>query len=247
MQHVLHRGCVLKRSVSRRTECCQRIASCPMLRVTRSHCERRLEIVDMRERHRRAVLAAAIIVLPLAGAARSYRLSAQGTKVLGPSFAPLVLAPALPEAPFDLRFFTGAVKTKPDGTIITGPGFTGTRNLVGAEAAGPRAGVERFTKILFGVGYFDAHPSPGDRIDPNNPIVTSGGQHWPHVKQPMRSWPTSVALTPDGAKLYVTLPGREGYPDWRVAVVDTALRRVARWGGLRPTGQTPGARPMSVG
>ena len=28
----------------------------------------------------------------------------------------------------------------------------------------------------------------------------------------------ALALTPDGAKLYVTLPGREGYPDWRVAV-----------------------------
>jgi len=179
-------------------------------------------------RHRRAVLAAAIIVLPLVGVARSYHLSAQGARILGPPFTARVLAAALPEAPFDLRFFTGPVKTRPDGTIITGPGFTGQRKLVGAESAGERAGVERFTKIMFGVGYFDGRPNPGDRIDPNNPIVESGNQHWPHVKQPMRSWPNSVALTADGSKLYVSLPGREGYPDWRVAVVDTALRRVNR-------------------
>jgi DNA-binding beta-propeller fold protein YncE len=196
-------------------------------------------------RHRRAVLAIAILTLPLAGVAR-YRLSAQGSRTLGPSFEARVLAAALPEAPFDLRFFSGAVKTKPDGTIITGPGFTGTRNLVGAEAAGERAGMPRYTKILFGADYFNGRPSPGDRIDPNNPIVKSGGQHWPHVKQPMRSWPTSVALTPDGAKLYVALPGREGYPDWRVAVVDTALRRVTRWVDLRPAGQTRGTRPTAV-
>jgi DNA-binding beta-propeller fold protein YncE len=200
----------------------------------------------MQVRHRRAVLVVAILALPLVGVARSYRLSAKGATTLGPPFEARVLAAALPEAAFDLRFFTGAVKTKPDGTIITGEGFTGTRNLVGAEAAGERAGVQRFTKILFGVGYFDGRPSPGDRIDPNNPIVKSGGQHWPHVKQPMRSWPTSVAVTPDGAKLYVTLPGREGYPDWRVAVVDTALRRVTRWVDLRPAGQTRGTRPMGV-
>jgi DNA-binding beta-propeller fold protein YncE len=200
----------------------------------------------MTAQHRRVVLAVAVIVLPLVGVARSYRLSAQGTKVLGPPFEQRVLAPALPEAPFDLRFFSGAVKTGPDGTIITGPGFTGTRNLVGAEAAGERAGMPRYTKILFGADYFNGRPSPGDRIDPNNPIVKSGGQHWPHVKQPMRSWPTSVALTPDGAKLYVALPGREGYPDWRVAVVDTALRRVTRWVDLRPAGQTRGTRPIAV-
>ncbi len=200
----------------------------------------------MTARNRRAVLAVATLVLPLVGVARSYRITAKGATTLGPAFEQRVLAAALPEAPFDLRFFTGAVKTRPDGTIITGPGVTGTRNLVGAEAAGERAGLPRFTKIMFGVDYFSGRPSPGDRVDPNNPIIKSGGQHWPNVKQPMRSWPTSVAVTPDGKKLYVTLPGREGYPDWRVAVVDTALRRVTGWVDLRPAGQTRGTRPMGV-
>jgi len=58
--------------------------------------------------------------------------------------------------------------------------------------------------------------------------VNSGSQHWPFVKQPFRSWPNALALTPDGNKLYVTLPGREGYPDWRVASVDTRSRQVLR-------------------
>src|SRR3954447_474501 len=202
--------------------------------------------VPMTVRYRRVVVATATLILILVGVARSTRITAQATGTLGPPFTARVLAAALPEAAFDLRFFTGPVKTKPDGTIITGPGFTGPRNLVGAEKAGQRAGVDRFTKIMFGVGYFDGRPNPGDRIDPNNPIVESGGEHWPHVKQPMRSWPNSVALTPDGAKLYVSLPGREGYPDWRVAVVDTALRRVTRWVDLRPAGQTRGTRPLGI-
>ena len=84
-----------------------------------------------------------------------------------------------------------------------------------------RAGLERFTKILFGVHYFDGRPDPGTRLDPNDPQLSSGSEHWPFVKQPFRSWPNALALTPAGNKLYVTLPGREGYPDWRVAVVDT--------------------------
>src|SRR4051812_24150821 len=204
-------------------------------------------VVQISRKHRSVALTLASLTLVLVGVARSYSIAviAQGAKVLGPPFDPRVLAAALPEAPFDLRFFTGPVKTTPDGKIITGPGFAGPRRLVGAEAAGERAGVQRFTKIMFGVDYFDGRPS-GDRIDPNNPQVESGSQHWPHVKQPMRSWPNSVALTPDGAKLYVSLPGREGYPDWRVAVVDTALRRVNRWIDLRPAGQTRGTRPLGI-
>ena len=38
-----------------------------------------------------------------------------------PAFVRKVLAPALPEAPFPLRFFTTAVKTDSRGRIITGP------------------------------------------------------------------------------------------------------------------------------
>ena len=124
-----------------------------------------------------------------------------------------VLEPALPESPRSLRFFSGAVKTNSRSEIITGPDDDPVKKIVGAEAAGPRAGVERFTKILFGVTYNSGRPDPGTRIDPNNPEVKSGSQHWPFVEQPFRSWPNALALTPDGKKLYVTLPGREGYPD----------------------------------
>jgi DNA-binding beta-propeller fold protein YncE len=157
-----------------------------------------------------------------------------------------VLAPSLPEAPFHLRFFGGAVKTNSRGEIITGPDNDPVKKLVGAESAGLRAGLERFTKIMFGVGYFDGRPDPGTRIDPNNPQVKSGNQHWPNVKQPFRSWPNALALTPDGSKLYVTLPGREGYPDWRIASVDTASRQVLRWINLSVPGQPAGTRPVGI-
>src|SRR5919107_3426719 len=163
-----------------------------------------------------------------------------------PVFERKVLAPALPEAPFSLRYFSGPVKTNSRGEIITGPDDDPVKKLVGAEAAGPRAGMERFTKILFGAGYFDGRPDPGTRIDPNDPQVSSGNQHWPHVKQPFRSWPNALAVTPDGSKLYVTLPGREGYPDWRVASVDTASRRVLRWISMSVPGQPRGTRPVGI-
>src|SRR6188508_2560227 len=78
-----------------------------------------------------------------------------------PAFQRKVLAPALPEAPFDLRFFSGAVKTDSRGEIIDGFDDDPVKKIVGAEAAGPRAGMDRFTKILFGVGYFDGRPDKG--------------------------------------------------------------------------------------
>ena len=151
-----------------------------------------------------------------------------------------------PEAPFELRFFTTAVKTDSQGRIITGPTSDPVKNIVGAESAGMRAGLERFTKIMYGAAYIDGRPDPGTRIDPNNPQVKSGNQFWPLVRQPFRSHPRSLALSPDGRKLYVTLPGREGYPDWRVAVVDTGSRTVMKWLDLRPTGVTRGLRPIGV-
>ena len=160
------------------------------------------------------------------------------------AFQAIVLKPSLPEAPFNLRFFSGAVKTNSRGEIITGFSSDPVKRLVGAESAGERAGVERFTKILFGVNYFDGRPDPGTRLDPNNQVVKSGNQHWPFVPQPFRSWPNALALTPNGAKLYVTLPGREGYPDWRIASVNTATRRVNRWINLSVTGQPRGTRPV---
>jgi DNA-binding beta-propeller fold protein YncE len=115
------------------------------------------------------------------------------------------------------------------------------KNIVGAESAGIRAGLQRFTKIMYGASYIDGRPDPGTRIDPNHPQVHSGNQLWPNREQPFRSEPRALALTADGAKLYVSLPGREGYPDWRVAVVETSTRRV-----LRPLGQTRGTRPIGV-
>ncbi|HYY97159.1 MAG TPA: YncE family protein, partial [Pyrinomonadaceae bacterium] len=151
-----------------------------------------------------------------------------------------------PEAPFELRFFTTAVKTNSKGEIITGPTSDPVKNIVGAESAGVRAGLERFTKIMYGASYIDGRPDPGTRIDPNNPQVKSGNQFWPYRKQPFRSQPRALALSQDGKKLYVTLPGREGYPDWRVAVVDTNSRQVSRWIDLRPAGETKGLRPIGV-
>ncbi|MGA9994053.1 MAG: Calx-beta domain-containing protein [Pyrinomonadaceae bacterium] len=150
------------------------------------------------------------------------------------------------EAPLELRLFETAVKTDSQGKIITGLNNDPVKNIMGAESAGVRAGMERFTKIMFGAGYIDGRPDPGTRIDPNNPVVKSGNQLWPNRKQPFRSEPRSLALTPDGSKLYVTLPGREGYPDWRVAVVNTASRQVLRWVDLRPPGQSKGLRPIGI-
>ncbi|HKY04009.1 MAG TPA: YncE family protein, partial [Blastocatellia bacterium] len=151
-----------------------------------------------------------------------------------------------PEAPFQLRFFTTPVKTDSRGRIITGQTSDPVKKIIGVEPAGERGGVERFTKIMFGAAYIDGRPDPGTRINPNNPVVKSGNQFWPFVKQPFRSEPRALALTDDGSKLYVSLPGREGYPDWRVAVVDTSNRRVLKWVDLRPAGQRRGTRPIGI-
>ncbi|MEN3327149.1 MAG: hypothetical protein V7638_1956 [Acidobacteriota bacterium] len=106
--------------------------------------------------------------------------------------------------------------------------------------------MQRFTKIMYGASYIDGRPDPGTRIDPNNPIVKSGSQVWPNIKQPFRSQPRAMAITAVGSKLYVTLPGREGHPDWRVAVVNTGSRRVTKWIDLRPSGVNRGLRPIGI-
>src|SRR5215216_2775215 len=165
--------------------------------------------------------------------------------ILSPNFQPRILSTS-GESPLALRIFTTAVKTDSRGRIITGPTSDPVKNIVGAEPAGQRAGLERFTKIMYGASYIDGRPDPGTRIDPNNPQVKSGNQFWPNRKQPFRSQPRALALSQDGKKLYVTLPGREGYPDWRVAVVDTNSRQVARWIDLRPAGESKGLRPIGV-
>jgi DNA-binding beta-propeller fold protein YncE/cytochrome c553 len=191
-------------------------------------------------------LIVAVGILPIVGSLVR-QAGAQGPYTnLSAPFERRVLAAALPEAPFNLRFFSTAVKTDSRGRILTGPTSDPEKNLVGSEAAGERAGLERYTKILFGASYLDGRPDPGTRIDPNSPEVKSGSQHWPFVQQPFRSWPNALAVTPDGRKLYVTLPGREGYPDWRLAVVDTARRDVLTWIDLRPAGQAAGIRPIGL-
>jgi DNA-binding beta-propeller fold protein YncE len=150
------------------------------------------------------------------------------------------------EAPLSLRFFSTPVKTDSKGQIITGPNNDPVKTIVGAEAAGEHGGKDRFTKIMFGADYFNGRPDPGTRLGPDNKQLHSGNQYWPHRDQPFRSWPNALALTPNGAKLYATLPGREGYPDWRVAVVDAAAKRVLRWIDLRPLGRTLGTRPVGA-
>jgi DNA-binding beta-propeller fold protein YncE len=187
-------------------------------------------------------IAFAVIALTVA---IGYRLHAQSRLTLSAPFDRQVLAMSA-EAPFGLRFFTTAVKTDSRGRIISGLTNDPVKTLVGAELAGERAGLPRYTKILFGANYFDGRPDPSTRIDPNDPQVSSGNQHWRTVRQPFRSWPNALAVTPSGDRLYVTLPGREGYPDWRVAVVDTARRTVRRWIDLRTPGTTRGTRPVGV-
>jgi hypothetical protein len=182
----------------------------------------------------------------LVAAAISLRSQTGIRPILSAPFTRHVMAPVGPEAPLELRQFVGPVKTDSRGRIITGPNSDPVKNIVGAASAGIHAGLERFTKILFAVDYSSGQPDVGQRMDPNAPAANGGSHHWPHVKQPFRSWPTSVALTPNGQKVYVSLPGREGYPDWRVASVDTGTRKVLRWIDLRVPGATTGTRPIGL-
>lgn len=189
----------------------------------------------------------------LAGTAATVATCALGVSFQGPPARQTLSAPferrilqPPGEAPFNLRFFPGAVKTDSRGSIITGPTSDPVKRLVGAEPAGERGGMQRYTKIMFGVDYFNGRPDPGTRIDPNNPQVKSGSQYWPFRPQPFRSWPNALAVSNDGRQLLVTLPGREGYPDHRIAVVDTAAKRVNRWLDLRPPGMTRGTHPVGI-
>src|SRR5262249_7713849 len=78
---------------------------------------------------------------------------------LSAPFQPQVLVPP-GEAPLELRMFPGAVKTDSRGRIITGSTSDPVKNIVGAQAAGDRAGIARFAKILFGVQYNTGRPNP---------------------------------------------------------------------------------------
>ncbi|HEU4728701.1 MAG TPA: YncE family protein [Kofleriaceae bacterium] len=185
-----------------------------------------------------AALAAGAAITALAGGTPAATLST--------SFTRRILAPVGPESPIELRLFSTPVKTDSSGRVIRDQTSDPVKNIVGAELAGTRAGLARYTKIMFGAKYDTGRPDDSHRVDPNHPSLSSGSEHWPFRPQPFRSWPNAVAVTPDGAKLYVTLPGREGYPDFRVAVVSTASKAVTRWIDLRPSGQTRGTRPIGV-
>ena len=99
----------------------------------------------------------------------------QTSLLLSPNFQPRILSTS-GESPLALRIFITAVKTDSRGRIITGPTSDPVKNIVGAEPAGERGGMQRFTKIMFGASYIDGRPDPGTRIDPNNPVVKSGNQ-----------------------------------------------------------------------
>jgi len=189
-----------------------------------------------------------VIAMGLAAGLASFLFRTSAAPIgatLSAPFERRILTPP-PEAPLNLRFFTTAVKTDSRGRIITGPTSDPVKDIVGPEPAGERGGMPRYTKLMFGASYIDGRPDPGTRINPNSPVVKSGNQMWPNRKQPFRSEPRALALTADGSKLYVTLPGREGYPDWRVAVVEARNQRVMKWIDLRPQGQRHGTRPIGV-
>src|SRR5262245_64650761 len=103
----------------------------------------------------------------------THHLYAQGRRTLGAPFDRLILAAALPESPFHLRLFATPVKTDAQGRAITNADNSGTlKDLVGAEAAGTKAGLPRFTKITFSASYDDGRPK--DRLAPNQKNVSSG-------------------------------------------------------------------------
>src|SRR5437870_100919 len=90
-------------------------------------------------------LAAGLLVL---GLAEITPAAVQST-----SFTEQILAPVGPESPLELRLFSTPAKTDSRHRVITGQTSDPVKNFIGAEAAGTRAGVARFTKIMFGAQY----------------------------------------------------------------------------------------------
>ena len=86
------------------------------------------------------------------------------------SFTLHVLAPVGPEAPEELRLFATPVKADSSGQVISGQTGDPVKNIVGAQAAGNRGGLARFTKILFGAEYNTGRPNPSHRLEPSTLI-----------------------------------------------------------------------------
>src|SRR6185369_8991334 len=75
-----------------------------------------------------------ITLAALTGMVVLFGCQTAGHQHLSGPFKCLVLDPVLPEAPFDLRFFSTAVKTDSKGQVITGPTADPVKDIVGAEA-----------------------------------------------------------------------------------------------------------------
>ncbi len=77
------------------------------------------------------------------------------------------------------------------------------------------------------MGCSDAGPDfQRSSLEPGPNPFTEEDPLW--TEQPERDNPLAVALSPDGAKLYVTLQGDEDHPGNEVAVIDTESERVLR-------------------
>lgn len=93
------------------------------------------------------------------------------------------------------------------------------------------AGIAALLLSSLASGCDDPTPTPADpwaahSLDPYaNPF---GPDHPLWAAQPHRDRPRALALSADGARLYVALQGREDEPSDTVAVVDVASRRVLR-------------------
>src|ERR1051325_9178808 len=111
-----------------------------------------------------------VIAVTVAAGLASYLFrtsAAPFAATLSAPFERQILQPP-PEAPFNLRFFTTAVKTDSRGRVITGPTSDPVKDIVGPEPAGERGGLPRFTKVMFGASYIDGRPDPGPRLDPHH-------------------------------------------------------------------------------
>ena len=78
------------------------------------------------------------------------------------------------------------------------------------------------------------------------PSVNGGSQHWPHVKQPFRSWPNSRRAHA-GREEAVRLASRQGRLSGLARGVSRyATRKVLRWIDLRVPGAAAGHGPMGL-
>src|ERR1044072_7374080 len=127
-------------------------------------------------RTRRLLLCILGLILTAAGGVLHTNLPASAKSsslILSPTFQPRILSTS-GESPLELRIFITAVKTDSRGRIITGPNSDPVKNIVGAESAGERGGLQRFTKVMYGASYIDSRADTRTRIACNNPAAKNG-------------------------------------------------------------------------